>query len=129
MANVNSKRCPYSIAAITFFMLAACLDWSYVLWVKNQPIINNAWFVITPLIAYFYFTFTFIACVLIYSGKRLGLSIAYCVLLFGTATDVLSYSLVYQKYPFIAFMILPLILLNVCAVFYLAYHQSSFTND
>jgi hypothetical protein len=125
----NSKQPLHTTAAIIIFILAACIDWSYVLWVKAQPIINNAWFVITPLIAYFYFTFAFIASVLIYSGKRLGLSIAYCVLLFGTAADVLSYSLIYQKNAFIAFMILPLIILNFIAVFYLVYHQSGFAND
>ena len=127
--NNNGKRPLHSTASIFLFLLAACLDWSYVLWVKAQPIINNAWFVVTPIIAYFYFTFAFIACVWIFYGKRLGLSIAYCVLMFGTAADVLSYSLVYQKNSLIEFMILPLIILNFGIVFYMACYQSSFTND
>src|SRR3990167_10990136 len=104
MVNGNGKRPLHSTASIILFTIAACFDWAYVLWVKAQPIINNAWFVITPLIAYFYFTFAFIACIWIFYGKRLGLNIAYCVLMFGTAADVLSYSLIYQQNGFIEFM-------------------------
>lgn len=115
--------------AILLFIITACVDWAYIMWVKNQPIIDNAWFVITPLIAYFYFTFAIIAVTWMHYRIRLGLSIAYCVLMFGTAADVLSCSLVSKVNSTIEFMIIPLIVLNLFVVFYMAYNQCYFKDE
>jgi hypothetical protein len=112
--------------ALAFFITQTCVNWFYVLWVKSQPIINNAWFVLTPLIGYFYFTFAFIAAIWMYSRKAIGLNLAYCVLMFGSAIDVLSYSLVYRLDGIIETLIVPLVVVNLCVVFYMAYNQSYF---
>lgn len=114
---------------ILFYLIAVCLDWGYILWVKAQPVIDNAWFVLTPLIAYFYFTFAIISSIWMHYRKRLGLNLAYCVLMFGTAADVLSYSIVYNVNEWIAFTIIPLIALNLIIVFYMAYYQRYFTGE
>lgn len=114
---------------ILLYLIAVCLAWAYILWVKAQPIINNAWFVLTPIIGYFYFTFAIISSIWMHYRKRLGLNIAYCVLMFGTAADVLSYSLVYNVNEWIAFTIVPLIAFNMIIVFYMAYYQRYFKGD
>jgi hypothetical protein len=58
--------------------------------------------------------------------KTLGLSIGYCILMFGLAADVLSYSLVYTINEWIAFTIVPLIVMNFAIAFYMAYYQRYF---
>ncbi len=111
------------------FAIQAVLNWLYVLWVKAQPIINNAWFVVLPLIGFFYFAFAFIACVWIVTRKTIGINLAYCVLMFGSAVDVLSYSLIYNKDSFIEAMMLPLLITNFIVVFYIASKQKYFRNN
>lgn len=117
----------YTLAVIIFLMVAVT-DWLYILWVKAQPIINNSWFVVTPIIGYFYFTFSFIAAYYMWQRKRLGLGLAACVLMFGMTADVLSYSLAYNRFPIIEFFILPLITINVISACYLAYHQQGYSS-
>ncbi len=114
---------------ILLYLIAVCINWAYIMWVKAQPVIDNAWFVLTPLIAYFYFTFALISSVWMHYRKRLGLNLAYCVLMFGTAADVLSYSIVAQVNEWIAFTIIPLIAMNMIIAFYMAYWQCYFKGD
>lgn len=111
------------------FISQALIDWTYVLCVKAQPIINNSWFVFIPIMSYFYITFALIACYYIYTRKSLGLNIAYCVLLFGMMADVMSYSLIMRQHELMEFLIIPLILCNLCVMAYMAYHQSDYNND
>lgn len=111
------------------FILLAIIDWLYILWVKAQPIINNSWFVITPIIGYFYFTFAFIAAYYMHQRKRLGLGLGCCVLLFGMMADVFSYSLAWQRFPVIEFMIIPLIVVNTIQILYMAYHQQNYNGS
>ena len=100
------------------------------IWIKYQPdIIINSWFVILPMLFYFYFTFAFIAAVSIYQGKKFGIGLACCVLMFGTTASVVSYNVVYKREYLIEQLIIPLIILNLCVVFYLAYHQAYFKKD
>ena len=126
MANGKSVA---SKIAILLFTITVCVDWLYIIWIKAQPIIDNAWFVITPLIAYFYFTFAFISIVWMHYRSRFGLYLGYCVLMFGIAADVLSYSLVYMVNEFIASLIIPLIIANLFVIFFMAYHQRYFKGD
>lgn len=111
------------------FILLVIADWAYILWVKAQPIINNSWFVVTPIIGYFYFTFAFISAYYIYQRKRIGLGFGCCVLLFGMMADVLSYSLAWHRFPLIEFMIIPLIVVNTILICYMAYHQNNFNGS
>ena len=127
--NSTDQQPKQSKTVILLFFLAVCMNWGYVLWVKAQPIIDNAWFVLTPLIAYFYFTFAIISGIWMHYRKRLGLNLAYCVLMFGTAADVLSYSLVANINEWIAVTIIPLIAINMIIASYMAYYQCYFTGD
>jgi hypothetical protein len=114
---------------VALFALQTLLNWFYVIWVKAQPIINNAWFVVLPLIGFFYFSFAFIACIWMYYRKRIGINLAYCVLMFGASIDILSYSLIFQHGGPVAIAMLPLVVMNLCVVFYIAYHQKYFQNN
>jgi hypothetical protein len=125
--DMNSQLRP--ILALSFFISQASIDWLYVLWVKTQPILNNSWFVVLPLMGYFYLTFTLIASYYMYKRNTIGLNIGYCVLMFGMITNVMSYSLVHQRHDMIEFLIVPLIITNLCVMAYMAYSQSYFQGD
>jgi hypothetical protein len=117
------------IYALCFFVSQASLDWLYVLWIKAQPIINNSWLVVIPIMGYFFLTFTLIAAYYMYMRSKLGLNIGYVVLLFGMIADVMSYSLVHQRHDLIEFLIVPLIITNLCVMAYMAYSQTYYTID
>jgi hypothetical protein len=115
---------------LILFVAQVFINWLYISWIKAQPdIINNSWFVVLPLLGYFYLTFAFIASVWLYNKKQSGLILAYCVLMFGTTADVISYNVVFQKQWLIEQLIIPLITINLCVIFYMAYHQIYFKGD
>lgn len=112
---------------LVFFILQVVANWLYMLWIEYQPdIIINSWFVILPMLFFFYFTFAFIAAVNIYQRKLFGLGLAACVLMFGTTSAVVSYNVVYKHQYLIEQLIVPLIIMNLLVIFYMAYHQSYF---
>lgn len=114
---------------LLLFILQAILNWLYTMWIKSIVIYTNSWFVILPLFFYFYFAFTIIASIGLYYRKTLGLMLAYCVLMFGNIVAVVSYSFVYNKYYIIEMLIIPLILVNLCVIFYLALSHSYYKDD
>ena len=104
---------------LSFFITQVIINWLYMLWVKNQPdIIINSWFVVMPMVGYFYFTFAFIASVWLFYRKQVGLYVAYGVLMFGTASAVLSCNIASGRNYMIEQLIIPLIAINLCVIFY-----------
>lgn len=125
----NDKRFR-TVRALFLFVAMVFINWLYMLWIKYQPdIIINSWFVVLPMLFYFYFTFAFIAAVSIYQVKRFGIGLACCVLMFGMTASVVSYNVVYKREYLIEQLIIPLIILNLVVIFYLAYHQAYFKKD
>jgi hypothetical protein len=124
----NTARSPTMVLLI--FITQVLLNWAYILWVQYQPdIILNSWFVVIPLVGYFYFTLAFISAAFLYQMKKLGLSLGYCVNLFGTISTVISFLAAGNKNVFISFLIIPLIIVNACVIIYMAYHQASYQNN
>ena len=112
---------------LLFFIAQVFVNWIYILWIKSQPdIIINAWFVVLPLMGYFYFTFAFIASVGLFYGKQPGLTLGYGVLMFGMMADVITYNLIYRQHNLLEQLIIPLIAINLCVIFYMAYNQQYF---
>lgn len=112
------------------FSTQVVINWIYILWVKSQPdIIINAWFVVLPMIGYFYFTFALIANIGIINGEKLGITLAYCVLMFGSAASIISYNIIYNRNPVIEQFIVPLIVINILMVFYLAWNRGYCNKD
>lgn len=112
------------------FSMQVIINWIYILWIKSQPeIIINAWFVVLPMIGYFYFVFAFIANIGIIKGEKLGITLAYCVLMFGCAAAVISYNIIYNRNPVNEQLIVPLITINILMVFYLAYNRGCCSKD
>jgi hypothetical protein len=127
---MNIDRRSPSKFVLIIFIAQIIINTIYMLWVKHQPnIILNSWFVLMPLLGYFYFTFGFIAAAFMYQKKRLGLNIGFCVMLFGIVSVVISYFAAYQKNDLINMMIIPLIVINCCVFIYMAFNQSQFTSD
>lgn len=111
------------------FILQAILNWLYTMWIKSLVIFTNSWFVILPLFFYFYFAFAIIAAIGLFYRKSLGLMLAYCVLMFGNIVAVVSYSFIYNKQYVIEMLIIPLIVLNLCVIFYMALSHSYYKDD
>lgn len=112
------------------FILLTTLNWLYVLWVKYQFVqLINAWFMLTPLIGFFYFAFAFLAALGLYKKVELGLDLAYGVILFGSISVTISYLLVYNRHFLINSCILPLLLINLCAIIYLAMNRGNFRGE
>lgn len=110
-----------------FFVFQVIVNWLYCAWVDDLPnIIINSWFVVMPLIGYFYFTFAFIAFIGLYQRKQYGVTLAYGVLLVGSMVDVISYNIVYKKHFLIEQLIIPLLALNLIVIFYIMRNQSYF---
>lgn len=113
-----------------FFILQAILNCLYTMWVKSLVfVINSSWFVILPLFLYFYLAFAIIASIGLYYRKNLGLMLAYCVLMFGNVVAVVSYSFIYKKQFTIEMLIIPLIAVNLCVIFYMAFSHSYYKDD
>jgi hypothetical protein len=108
------------------FIAQVMIDWLYSAWIKSVPDISRSWFMIMPLIFYFYFALSFIASIGLYYRNALGVSLACCILLFGSSISIISYTFVFNKQPLIEMMILPLLILNLIVIFYMAYNKSYF---
>ena len=126
--NNNSQLKPRLV--LLFFIVLVILDWLYTIEVQSiSVLINNSWFVVLPLLFYFYFAFAIVALIGLLYRKTLGLVLGYCVLMFGTVMAVVSYNFIYQKQYLIEDLIIPLIALNVCTIFYMAYSHCYYKND
>ena len=118
------------LKVLLLFILLVCLNWFYVLWVKHQfATMINAWFVLIPVIGFFYFTFAFIASYGLFTQKKFGLDLAYGVILFGTISVAISYMLVFNQYPWIDLMIVPIFFINLCIVMYMGLNRRYFLSE
>ncbi|RDI43394.1 hypothetical protein [Aquicella lusitana] len=118
------------VTVLLVFILQVFMNWLYVLWVKSQPdIISNAWFILTPILGYFYFTFTLIASIGLIYKKKFGLTLAYGVILFGVISVVMSYNAAFRGHYLIEVMIVPLITINFCVLLYMVFNQDYFKPD
>ena len=117
--------------ALVIFVFAAqvLINWLYNLWIAALPIVINSWFVMLPMLAYFYFTFALIAIIGLLKGTRVGLILAYGVLMFGATTNIVSYNVIYKLDTLMANMIVPMIVLNFCVICYMAVNNSYFKGD
>ena len=112
------------------FIIQVFMNWFYIFWVKCQPdIILNSWFVVLPLLDYFYFTFAFISAYFLYLRKSLGLMLGCAVLMYGMVSVVVSYYAAYNKNDLIEVAIIPLIILNCCVILFMAHYQSFYKTD
>lgn len=123
----DSRLRPWLV--LFLFIAQAILNWLYTMWIKSIVIYTNSWFVILPLFFYFYFAFTIIASIGLYYRNTLGLMLAYCVLMFGNIVAVVSYSFIYNKQYIIEMLIIPLILVNLCVILYMAMSHCYYKDD
>lgn len=113
-----------------FFIAQVFINWLYILWIKALPgIVINSWFVVLPLMGYFYFAFALIASIGLYYRKQPGLSLAYAVIMFGAMACVISYNVVYGKNFLVEQFIIPVITFNFCIVLYMAFNQRYFQGE
>lgn len=112
---------------IGFFTTLVMINWLYTLWVEMVPeIVINSWFVVMPMLGYFYFTFAFIALIGLYKRKQFGVMLAYGVIMFGSTVDVISYNIIYKRHFLLEQLIVPLLAVNLCVIFYIMRNQSYF---
>jgi hypothetical protein len=110
------------------FIIQVLINWFYSVWIKSQPdLALCAWFMVMPLIFYFYFALAFIAAIGLYYLNTLGLMLACFILLFGSTTSVISYIFIYRKEPLIEMLIVPLVIVNLLVIFYMASNKKYFT--
>lgn len=114
---------------IAVFIAQVVINWLYNLWVAALPIVINSWFVMLPMLAYFYFTFALIATVGLVKRTKVGLMLAYGVLMFGATTNIVSYNVIYKVDSLMANMVVPMIVLNFCVICYMAVNNSYFKGE
>ena len=114
---------------ITIFVAQVIVNWLYNLWVAALPIVINSWFVMLPLLGFFYFTFAFISAIGMYKRTKIGLMLAYGVLMFGATTNIISYNVIYKQNAMMENMIVPMMVLNFCVICYMAVNNSYFKGD
>src|SRR3990167_471947 len=110
------------------FIIVVMLNWLYTSWIKSlfEEVVTS-WFLIVPLLFYFYFTFAVIAAYFMHQRKRLGLILACFVILMGAIIAVLSYAAVFKLSGIYELLIIPLIVLNCLMLIFLACYQGCFT--
>jgi hypothetical protein len=124
----NSQLRPKFV--LFFFALQTVLNWLYTLNIKSVAVnSDSSWFVILPILDYFYLAFAIIAFIGLYYRQTLGLILAYCVLMFGTIIAVVSYSFIYRENSVMEFLIIPLIAINLCIIFFMAYSHSFYNHN
>jgi len=124
---MNNHSTIKSTLILLIFILQVLIDCFYSVWIKSQPGMEYyAWFYILPLLFFFYFALAFIASIALYNRSKFGLMLAYCILMFGSTTSVISYYFIYRKQPIIEMLIIPLIILNLCVIFCMVYNRSCF---
>ncbi len=126
---MSKKSDSKATLVIIVFIAQVIISWLYNLWIAALPIVINSWFVVLPMMAYFYFTFAFIAAVGLYKRTKVGLALAYGVLMFGATTNIISYNVIFNMNVFMANMIIPMIVLNFCVICYMAVNNSYFKGD
>ncbi|VVC75599.1 hypothetical protein AQUSIP_08890 [Aquicella siphonis] len=115
---------------VTLFLCQVFMNWLYVAWVQSHIFTSaHAWLAILPLFGYFYIVFTILASIELLHKTRLGLGLAYSVIMFGIVCAVISYSMVYKQDYVFGWVITPLIAVNFAVVFYLALNQTYFDSD
>jgi len=115
---------------LVLFSIQVVINWLYIIWIKKLfEIAISSWFLLIPLMAYFYFTFAVISAVLIHKKMKLGLSLGCCVLIFGVIADVLSYNAVFHLGGIYEMLIIPLILSNCLLMLLMVSYQSEFKNN
>lgn len=114
---------------IIIFVAQVIVNWLYNLWVAALPIVINSWFVLLPMLGFFYFTFAFISAIGMYKRTKVGLMLAYGVLMFGVTTNIISYNVIFKQNEMMANMIVPMMVLNFCVICYMAVNNSYFKGD
>lgn len=114
---------------IIIFVAQVIVNWIYNLWVAALPIVINSWFVLLPMLGFFYFTFAFISVIGMYKRTKVGLTLAYGVLMFGATTNIISYNVIFKLNEMMANMIVPMMVLNFCVICYMAVNNSYFKGD
>jgi|GEM_PF-1768992 hypothetical protein len=112
------------------FIIQILLNWAYMACVYYQSnTISSAWITLLPLFSYFYFVFALLAAAELFRRTRLGLSLAFGVLLFGIVSDVMTYSTLYEYNNLYELMILPLIAINFSFICYLIFNQGYYKSS
>lgn len=112
------------------FIALVLINAVYVAWVRRQAInVLSGWLTLMPVIGFFYFLFATIASVELFRGTRLGLSLAYCIILFGAIAVVISYGLVLNKNHLSYFILTVLLVMDALVTFFMTYNQSSFKSE
>lgn len=105
------------------FIAVIAVDWYYAYYVQFLPdVIVNAWSVVFPFISLFYFVFSLFACAGLYYKKAWGLRLACFMILYGAIAASLSFGLAYRLYPYVALGFEILLIINILALFYIAYY-------
>lgn len=125
LMNTNSQNKPKTM--LILFIILVCINWIFVIWTQYQThTISSSWLTLLPLFAYFYFVMAIITCVELYQRRKLGMSLAYGVIMFGIICDVMSYSLFLTGEGYFELIIISLIALNFLLIFYMVCNQKYF---
>lgn len=127
MNTINDVKCKIIVGIFIFQVL---LNWVFVAWIQTFVISNaSTWLTILPLFGYFYIVFTILASIELLHRTKLGLALAYSVIMFGIICAVISYTMVHNQDPMFSWIITPLITVNFFIIFYLTLNQSHFNSD
>ena len=114
------------------YIVLVLLDWFYVMAIKSQmEAVATAWFVIVPLLGYFYFAFAIFSLFFMYARQRLGIALGCFVLLFGAILDVITFNFIYSHLDGVLFelIIISLIVLNCGVATLLVADQDEYKED
>lgn len=115
---------------IGLFSTLVVMDWLYVRWIKQLfEEVATSWFLIVPVLGYFYVTFAVIAIVYMRQKKQLGLVLGCIVILFGMIADVMSYAAVFKMSGMYELLIIPLIVFNCIMLIFLIGCKDNFKKD
>lgn len=124
----NAKK--KSLLVMILFILQVFVNWIYIEWIQYQsPNISNAWLTLFPLFGFFSLIFSIIACIEIFHRTKLGLALAYCVIMFGVTSAVVSYDLVLDKNNQSQFILAGLIIFNFIVVLIIGLNTRDFKSD
>lgn len=109
------------------FILQLLINWAYSLWVQTQPYLEpSGWITLLPLLEFFYFALSIIASAELFRETKLGLSMAFAIVLFETVMNTMSYNFVTVNKNLFLQLLIVLIIMNCFVLFMMLYHRKHY---
>lgn len=123
---MNNRQQNQTHALLYLFIFLVIINWLYVIWIQYESnTISSAWITLLPLFGYFYFAFTFVASIELYHRTKLGLSLAYSIIIFGIICAVTSYGFAFKSNSLYGWVITPLLGINLLIILIMVFKQKN----